>query len=108
MPALWDFIVRFRTWLIGMAGLAAFLPDVIDLAGQLLNAPQIIAVLPAEWKAWAAAIALILTVWSRWRPASRAHDPEVRVKKALKSVDDAATVVVKADGETKAVIEAPK
>jgi uncharacterized membrane protein len=108
MERLWDFIVRFRTWLIGLAGLAAFLPDVIDIASQLLNAPQIIAVLPAEWKAWAAAIALILTVWSRWRPASRAADPEVRVKKVLKRVNDPATVVVQTGGETKAVIEAPK
>ncbi|HYD06015.1 MAG TPA: hypothetical protein VEC60_09820, partial [Reyranella sp.] len=104
---LWDFIVRLRTWLIGTIGLlAVFLPDLIDLAAQLLNAPQIAAVLPEGWKTWAAAIGFIALVWSRWRPASRAADPEVKVAKALKKVDDPAVVVVEAGGETKAVIDA--
>lgn len=107
MQGIWDFIVRFRTWLIGVAGVAAmFAPDLIELASQLLNAPQIVAVLPAGWKTWAGAIGFVLMVWSRPRPASRASDAEVQVKKALKQAADGATVVVEADGETKAVIEA--
>lgn len=107
MTALWDFIVRFRTWLLGVGGIViVFLPDLIDLASQLLNAPQIAAVLPEDWKKWAAAAGFILMIWSRWRPATRAADPEVRVKKALKEADYGATVTVEADGETKAVIEA--
>ncbi len=106
MEGLWDFIVRFRTWLLGVVGMVAlFLPDILDIAAELLNAPQIVAVLPEGWRTWAAAIALILTMWSRWRPATRASDPEVKVAKALKGTDYA-TVVVEAGGETKAVIDA--
>lgn len=107
MQGIWDFIVRFRTWLLGIIGLVAvFLPDLVDLASQLLNAPQIVAVLPPNWKSWAGAIGFVLMVWSRWRPATRAADPEVKVARALKKVDDPATVVVEAGGETKAVIDA--
>jgi hypothetical protein len=107
MQGIWDFIVRLRTWLIGVIGLVAlFLPDLIDLAAQLLNAPQIAAVLPEGWKTWAAAIGFIALVWSRWRPATRAADPEVQVAKELKKAEYGATVVVESGGETKAVIEA--
>lgn len=109
MSTFIDFIVRFRTWILGVAGIVAmFLPDLIDLASQLLNAPQIVAVLPEGWKTWAAAVGFVLMIWSRPRPASRAHDPEVKVKKALKHVDEPALVVVEAGRQTKAVIEAPK
>lgn len=107
MSDFWDFVVRFRTWLLGVIGIVAmFLPDLIDLASQLLNAPQIVAVLPPGWKTWAGAIGFVLIVWSRWRPATRAADAEVKVSKALKQVSDPATVVVEAGGETKAVIDA--
>lgn len=107
MSTFVDFIVRFRTWILGVAGIVAmFLPDLIDLASQLLNAPQIVAVLPVGWKTWAAAIGFVLMIWSRPRPASRAADPEVQVAKAIKKTEYGATVTVEADGETKAVIEA--
>lgn len=107
MEQVWDFLVRWRTWLIGFVGVAAaFLPDIIDLASQLLNAPQIIAVLPVGWKTWATAIGFVLMIWSRPRPASRAHDVDVQVRKVLNKVDDPATVVVEVGGEKKAVIDA--
>lgn len=109
MEGLWDFIVRFRTWLVGVSGVIIMLaPDLIDLTSQLLNAPQIVAVLPEGWKAWAAAIGFVLMIWTRPRPASRAADPEVKVAKALKRVDDSAVVTVEAGGKTKAVIGAAK
>lgn len=107
MSSLWDFIVRLRTWLIGTIGLfAVFLPDLIDLAAQLLNAPQIAAVLPEGWKTWAAAIGFVALVWSRWRPATRAADPEVQVAKEIKKAEYGATVTVEAGGDVKAVIDA--
>lgn len=107
MQIIWDFLVRFRTWLIGIAGIVAMmLPDLLVVSAQVLNAPQIIAVLPEGWKTWAGAIGFILLIWSRWRPATRAADPEVQVRKALKDTDYPATVVVEAGGETKAVIDA--
>lgn len=106
MNELWDFIVRFRTWLIGVAGIfAMFLPDLVDLTSQLLNAPQIVAVLPEGWKTWAAAVGFVLMIWSRPRPATRAADPEVKVKKVLKHTDYA-TVTVEEAGTVKAVIDA--
>lgn len=109
MERLWDFIVRFRTWLIGIIGmLAMFAPELVDLVSELFNAPQIVAVLPESWRKWAGAIGFIALVWSRWRPASRAADPEVKVKKALKRVDDPAVVTVEAGGKTQAVIGAAK
>lgn len=107
MERLWDFVVRFRTWLLGVSGIViVFLPDLIDLGSELLNAPQIAAVLPEGWKKWAAAIGFVLMIWSRWRPATRAADPEVKVAKEIKKAEYGATVTVEAGGETKAVIEA--
>ena len=104
MAELVDFVIRFRTWLLGAAGMAAlFLPDILDIASELLNAPQIVAVLPEGWRTWAGAIGFVLMAWSRWRPATRAADPEVQVKKALKGTDYA-TVTVEHGGEVRAVI----
>ena len=104
---IWDFIVRFRTWLLGVVGVIIMvvpLPDLISLAAQILNAPEIVAVLPPGWKTWAAAIGFILMVWSRPRPASRAADPEVKVKNAISETSDPSTIKVIENGDVKAVI----
>lgn len=102
-----DFLIRLRTYIVGALGIViVLLPDLLPIAAELLNAPQIVAVLPEGWRTWAAVFALLCTVWTRWRPATRAADPEVQLKQELKSVDGPATVVVKAEGETKAVINA--
>lgn len=107
MQALWDFLVRFRTWLIGVAGIiVVMLPDLIAIGSQVLNAPQIIAVLPDGWKTWASAIGFALLIWSRWRPATRAADTEVQVAQAIKRTGGRARVVVDADGEDKAIFDA--
>jgi hypothetical protein len=107
MEKLWDLLIRLRTWVIGAVGLIALmLPEIVSLAAQLLNSPQITAVLPEGWKTWAGAIGFVALVWSRWRPATRTADPEVQVKQALKSADYGATVIVEAGGETKAKINA--
>lgn len=100
-----DFLIRFRTWLLGTLGIVAvLLPDLLPLVGELAGSPQIVAVLPDGWRTWAGVIALLCTVWSRWRPAARTSDAEVQVKMALRETDYPATVMVEAGGETKAVI----
>lgn len=107
MSAFWDFLVRLRTWLIGFVGIVlVLLPDLLPIVGELLNAPELIAVLPEDWRKYAAVAAIVFTVWSRWRPATRTADPEVQVKRAIKGTDHPATVIVEAGGETKAVIDA--
>lgn len=106
LTSLWDFLVRLRTWIIAAVGIVAvLLPDLLPLVAELLNSPQLIAVLPEGWRTWAGVIALLCAVWSRWRPATRAADPEVQVKKALKESEYGATVIVEAGGERKAVID---
>lgn len=109
LTKLWDFTVRLRTWLIGAVGMfALFLPDLLTVFGDILNSPQIVAVLPENWKAWAGAIGFICLVWSRWRPATRTADAEVQVKQALKGSRDSVEIAVrsKSSGRTKALIDA--
>lgn len=108
LTKLWDFTVRLRTWLIGVIGMfALFLPDLLTVLGDILNSPQIVAVLPENWKAWAGAIGFICLVWSRWRPATRTADAEVQVKQLINgSADDVEiSVKSKASGRVKATID---
>lgn len=101
----WDFLVRLRTWIIGTIGIIlVMLPDVLVVAAELLNSPDLVAVLPESWKSYVAVAALIFTVWSRWRPATRAADPEVQVKKAISETDAPSVIIVEELGQTKAVI----
>ena len=104
---LTDFTIRLRTWIIGAVGMfALFLPDLLTVLGDILNSPQIVAVLPENWKAWAGAIGFICLVWSRWRPATRTADAEVQVSQLIKGSKDPAEIEVRsaASGRTKAVI----
>jgi hypothetical protein len=100
-----DFLIRFRTWLLGAMGIfALLLPDLLPLIGELAGSPQLVAALPEAWRTWAGVVALLCTVWSRWRPAARTGDAEVQVKMALRETEYPATVVVEAGGETRAII----
>lgn len=87
---LWDFIVRFRTWLLGVgSGLLLVLPDLMAALPDVLRSPELTAVLSPEVRKWVALAALILMVWSRWRPASRADDPEVKARIVAQRTADA-------------------
>lgn len=102
-----DFLIRLRTYIVGALGIViVLLPDLLPVLAELLNAPQIVAVLPEGWRTWAAVFALLCTVWTRWRPATRAADPEVQVAQAIKRVDGPATVVIRSATEAEAVIDA--
>lgn len=100
-----DFFIRFRTWLLGIVGVAVvFLPDLVLLVNEVLNSPDVIAVLPESWRKWASAICILLIVLSRWRPATRANDPEVIVKNTIDQIGSDAVIHVEGHGHTKAVI----
>lgn len=71
---LWDFLVRWRTWLTNVAGAVLLaLPDLL----YLLNSSELMAVLPPGYQKWLALALLIVNIWMRPRPAVRAKDPEV-------------------------------
>lgn len=72
---LWDFLVRWRTWLTNVAGAVLLaLPDLL----YLLNSSELMAVLPPGYQKWLALALLILNIWMRPRPAVRAADAEAR------------------------------
>jgi hypothetical protein len=59
---LW--LLRFRNYVITTLGvILLFLPD-------LLSAPELLAVLPAEWHKWVTLVTLLLNLAVRWRPAA--------------------------------------
>ena len=75
LSRLWDFLVRWRTWLANVVGAVLLaLPDLL----ALLNSSELMAVLPAGWQKWLALALLIINIWMRPRPAVRAADPEAR------------------------------
>ena len=66
----WIAIVRFRTWLVnGIGALLILLPE-------LLNAPEVIAVVPQQYQKYVFVAALLLNIWLRPRPAVVKSDIE--------------------------------
>lgn len=60
---LWIAIVRFRTWLVnGIGALLILLPE-------LLNAPEVLAVIPQQYQKYVFVAALLINIWLRPRPA---------------------------------------
>ena len=60
---LWIAIVRFRTWLLnGIGALLILLPE-------LLNAPEVLAVIPQQYQKYVFVAALLINIWLRPRPA---------------------------------------
>ena len=60
---LWIAIVRFRTWLVNGIGAA------LILLPELLNAPEVIAVIPQQYQKYVFVAALLINIWLRPRPA---------------------------------------
>jgi hypothetical protein len=71
MNALWLALVRFRTWLFngGLLMLLVILPD-------MLNSPEILAIIPPDYQRYVIAAALIINIWMRPRPAVVSTDLE--------------------------------
>lgn len=95
---IWETIVRLRTWFFNIVLALLF------IAPEILNSPEILAVIPAEYHRWFLVAVFLVNIWMRPRPAATRDDPEVQVRETLKRTDGPAVVEVRADGETKAVI----
>lgn len=95
---IWDIIVRWRTAILG------FLLATASVLPALLNAPEILAIVPAEWRPYIIAAGFLAMYLTRPRPATRAADPEVQVANAVSAGDT--VLVVSPDTGTKAVIDA--
>lgn len=76
MRKLWESVIRFRTWIVNLVlVLAVILPD-------LLNSPEILAVVPAEYQRWTVAFAFLINIWLRPRPAVIKTDLEASVSRS--------------------------
>lgn len=65
---IWEFIVRFRTWLVNLIGAA------LILLPELLNAPEVVAVVPQQYQKYVFLAALLVNIWMRPRPADMKKD----------------------------------
>ncbi len=72
MKKLIERIVRFRTWAFNLLLTQAI------LAPDLLNSPEMLALVPADYQRWVLAAAFLVNIWMRPRPAVIASDPEAR------------------------------
>ena len=88
LSTVWEYVVRLRTWLVNLVGAA------LIVLPELLNAPEVIAVIPQSYQKWVFVAALLLNIWMRPRPASMAQDPETQVRKAIKASDEPVKVTV--------------
>ena len=68
----WEYLVRFRTWLVNVV-----IPLLI-VAPDLLNSPEVLAIVPAEYQRWIIAAGFLLNIWLRPRPAVMARDMEAQ------------------------------
>ena len=98
---VFEFAARFRTWLVNLIGAA------LIILPELLNAPEILALVPQSSQKWIFAAALLLNIWMRPRPAQLQSDPDVQVRNILKSTENA-TIVVTEAGKTMAKVEQAK
>lgn len=71
-------LARWRTWVVN--ALLAF----AVIAPEVLNSPEILAIVPQEWQRYFLAAIFLLNIWMRPRPAVLPGDPEVQIKKELR------------------------
>lgn len=72
MSKSWEWLVRFRTWIVNL------LLAVMIVAPDLLNSPEVLAIVPVEYQRYVLAAGFLLNIWLRPRPAVMARDPEAR------------------------------
>ena len=75
MKRIIEHVIRLRTWLVNLA-LALLI-----VGPEVLNSPEVLALIPAEYQRWALAAAFLINIWMRPRPAVLASDPEARGRK---------------------------
>lgn len=71
-------LARWRTWVVNA------ILVLITLAPEILNAPEILAVVPQDYQRYFLAGLFVLNIWLRPRPAVLPSDPEVQIKKAVR------------------------
>ncbi len=75
MKALFKSLARWRTWVFNILLVFA------TLAPEILNAPEILAIVPQEYQRMFLAGLFLLNIWMRPRPAVLPSDPEVQLRK---------------------------
>lgn len=65
---IWEALVRFRTWVVNLFAAALL------ILPELLNAPEVIAVVPIQYQKYVFVAALLLNIWMRPRPAVMKKD----------------------------------
>lgn len=97
LDKIWDVLVRWRNWFVAAIGGAMI------LLPELLSSPELLAVIPTGYHKWVYFGALMLGLAVRWRPATRAADPEVQAKKAAdveaKATGESVSLLIKSAGE---------
>lgn len=68
MSAFLEIVARWRTWIVN-----AFLA-VFTLAPEILNSPEILAIVPGEYQRYFLAGLFLLNIWMRPRPADLPKD----------------------------------
>lgn len=76
MKALWERIVRFRTWLVNL------LLAIVVVAPDLFSSPEILALIPENYQRWVIAFGFLVNIWMRPRPAVIATDLEASVSRS--------------------------
>lgn len=76
MKRIIESVIRFRTWL------ANLLFALLIVAPDLLNSPEVLAVIPAEYQRWVIAAGFLVNIWMRPRPAVLANDLEASVSRS--------------------------
>lgn len=77
MNSIFKTIARWRTWVVNA------ILVLITLAPEILNAPEILAVVPQDYQRYFLAGLFVLNIWLRPRPAVLPSDPEAQIKKAI-------------------------
>ena len=70
LDKIWEYLVRFRTWVVNLVAAALL------ILPELLNAPEVIAVIPVQYQKYVFVAALLLNILMRPRPAVMAKDIE--------------------------------
>jgi len=65
---IFELVARFRTWIFNLILVAAV------MAPEILNAPEILAIVPPQFQRYFLAFLFILNIWMRPRPAVLAKD----------------------------------
>ncbi|CAD7023100.1 hypothetical protein REJC140_00093 [Pseudorhizobium endolithicum] len=77
MTSFFKMLARWRTWIVnGLLALITVLPEI-------LNAPEILAIVPQDYQRMFLAGLFLLNIWLRPRPAVLPSDPEVQIKKVV-------------------------